>query len=118
MTTEALSTTEALLPEQFADLEPFARVWVLPTCEERYQRRLNSSMEDMQAFYEAMLPRGDEAFAYIDRFDFVDLPEKAVHLMWLLCSLSAVSFATDVFRQPRVIDSAGAELPLVVEPVP
>jgi hypothetical protein len=108
----------SLLPEEFADLEPFARVWVLPTANERYRRRLQSSMEDMRAFYDAMLPRGDAAFEYIDRFDFEDLPEKAVNLMWLLCSLSAVSFAVDVFKQPAVIDAAGADLAIVLEPTP
>jgi hypothetical protein len=110
--------TPALLPEQFADLESFARVWVLATANERSQRRQDSSMDEMTAFYDAVLPRGDEIFEYIDRFDYQDLPEPAVHLLWLLCSLSMVSFAVDVFRQPTVPDSAGAILPFVLQPVP
>lgn len=108
--------SESLLPGEFADLEPFAKTWCLPTAEERYQRRLASSMEEMQAFYDATLPRGEAIFDYIDQFDYEALPEKAINLMRLLCSLSAVSFAVDVFRQPEVIDSAGAELPIVLEP--
>jgi hypothetical protein len=115
---EAVMTSVRLLPEQFADLEPFAQTWVLPTANERCQRRLESSMEEMQAFYKATLPRGDEMFDYLDQFDFEDLPEPAVHLMWLLCSLSAVSFSVDVFKQPGVPDSAGATLPIVLEPEP
>jgi hypothetical protein len=113
-----MSTDGALLPEQFADLEPFARDWVRPTINERYQRRLDSTMEEMQAFYDAVLPRGDEIFAYLDQFDYDDLPEPAVNLLWLLCSLSSASFAVDVFKQPEVIDSAGAFLPVVLEPSP
>jgi hypothetical protein len=111
-------TTDALLPEQFADLERFAQVWVLPTASERYDRRLQSTMPEMEEFYNAVLPRGDEIFEYIDQYDFNDLPEPAVHLLWLLCSLSAVSFAVDVFKQPWIPDSAGATLPIVLEPTP
>jgi len=111
-------TTEALLPTQFADLEPFAQIWVLPTANERCQRRLDGSMAEMQAFYEATLPRGDEIFTYLDQFDYEEMPETAVHLLWLLCSLSAVSFSVDVFKQPGVPDSAGAVLPIIIEPVP
>jgi hypothetical protein len=111
-------TAESLLPAPFADLEPFAKTWVLPTANERCQRRMDSSMAEMQAFYDAVLPRGDEIFDYLDQFDFTDLPETAVHLLWLLCSLSVVSFAVDVFKQPLVPDAGEAVLPFVLEPSP
>jgi hypothetical protein len=111
-------TTDALLPEQFAALEGFARIWVLPTANERCERRSESSLEDMQAFYDAVLPRGDEIFEYLDQFDFEELPEPATHLLWLLCSLSVVSFAVDVFKQPMVPDAGEATLPFVLEPSP
>jgi hypothetical protein len=111
-------TTETLLPEQFADLEPFAQIWVFPTADERYQRRLDGTMDEMKEFYDAALPRGDEIFEYIDQFDFDDLPEPAVNLLWLLCALSVVSFAVDVFKQPRIPDSGDAMLPLILEPSP
>jgi hypothetical protein len=112
------TTTETLMPEEFAELEPFARVWVLPTTDERCNKRLESSMQEMQAFYDATLPRGDEMFAYIDQFDFDDLPEKAVNVLWLLCSLAVVGFAVDVFKQPKIPDSGDAVLPFIVEPAP
>lgn len=107
-----------LLPDAFADLEPFAHDWVLPTMEQRYQRRLRSTMEEMQAFYDAVLARGDAIFAHLDGFTYPDLPERETNLLWLLCSLAAVGFAVDVFKQPEVIDAAGATLPVVVEPTP
>jgi hypothetical protein len=109
---------ESLLPEQFADLEPFARVWVLPTGNERCQRRMESSIGEMEAFYDAVVARGDEIFAYLDQFPLDDMPEEALHLLWLMCSLSVVSFAVDVFKQPWVPDSGDAVLPIVVEPTP
>ena len=53
----------ALLPTPFADLEPFAAVWCLPTEGERYDRRLASTMDELQAFYDACFPRVEEAIA-------------------------------------------------------
>lgn len=111
-------STEPLLPAQFSDLEAYARVWVLPTANERYNRRLESTMDEMQSFYDAMLSRGDEAFEYLDTFDYEDLSPTAINLLWLLCSLSTVSFAVDVWKQPEIQDSAGCTLPIVLEPVP
>ena len=109
-------TTKTLLPDQFAELEHFARKWVKPSANDRYQERLDSTMEEMQAFYDATLPRGDELFAYIDQFPYDDLPEQAVNAIWLLCALSVVSFACDVFMQPMIPDADGAFLPFTVEP--
>jgi hypothetical protein len=112
-------TSETLLPEEFADLEPFAQRWALPTATERYQRRVDSTMPELQAFYDAMVPRGDQAFAYLDQFPLDDMPDQALHLLWLLLSLSAVSFAVDCFKQVRVPDSGDVtNMPWTVEPVP
>ena len=57
----------ALLPPEFADLEPFAAEWsVLPTLEDRLQKRLVSPMPELQAFYDAVYPRAEAAMTYLD----------------------------------------------------
>ncbi len=94
-------TTEALLPPEFADLEPFAADWVLPTLEERLQRRLVTPMVELHAFYDAVFPRAEAAMTYLDQFDVNDVPETARNLMVLLYSLSVVSVATEVFSSQR-----------------
>ena len=38
--------TDALLPSEFSDLEPFAAKWSLATEQERYMERLSSSMDE------------------------------------------------------------------------
>ncbi len=45
----------ATLPPAFADLEPYA-AWSLPTERERFAKRLASSMEELESFYDAALP--------------------------------------------------------------
>jgi hypothetical protein len=110
--------TDTLLPSGFSDLEPFARVWCLPTERERFARRLASSMDDMQAFYDACFPRAEEAIAYCDQFPLREIPDDAQRLLQLLYSLVMVSFPVEVWRQPHVPDSGAAYLDLVIEPVP
>jgi hypothetical protein len=108
----------ALLPSEFADLEPYAATWCLVTEAERYGKRLASSMPEMQAFYDAIALRGEAAIAYCDRFPLDDLPADASNLLHLLYSMITVSFAVEAWRQPRIPDSGAAVLDCLVEPVP
>jgi hypothetical protein len=105
----------AMLPTEFADLEPYAD-WCLEFERDRYAKRLSSSMDEMQAFYDAAFPRLEEAMAQIDRAGLDDLPEPERHLLWLCYSLVNVSFPIEVWRQPFVPDSGAATMDVVVEP--
>ena len=104
-----------ILPAEFADLEPFA-AWSLETEAERYAKRLASTMDELQALYDAAFPRLEAATAYLDGFDLAALPEDATRLLWLLYSLVNVSFPVEVWRQPRVPDSGQANMDVAVEP--
>ena len=107
----------AMLPPEFVDLEPFSQ-WCLPTEAQRYQKRLTSSMADMQAFYDAIIARAEDALAYCDKFSLDDLPEDVTNLMHLLYSMIMVSFPVECWKQPRVPDSGATTLDCVSEPVP
>ena len=107
----------AMLPTEFADLEQFAD-WCLPSEPERYAKRLASSMAEMQAFYDAITDRAEEALSYCDKFPLDDMPDDAQHLLHLLYSLVMVSFPVEAWRQPRIPDSGAAYLDLVIEPIP
>jgi len=108
----------ALLPEQFSELEPFASKWCLATEHERFAMRMASSMDDIQAFYDAFFPRAEEAIAYCDQFPLDELPEDAERLLQLLYSLVMASFPVEAWRQPSIPDSGAAYLDLLIEPVP
>lgn len=102
------------LPSEFSDLERFSD-WCLATEPERYAKRLASTMEEMQAFYDAAFPRMDDVIAYCDKFPLDDLPEDARTLMHLMQSL--VSFPVEAWKQARVPDSGAAWVELIKEPV-
>jgi hypothetical protein len=110
--------TGALLPSEFSDLEPFAAKWSLATEQERYTERLSSSMEEMQALYDAVTVRAEEAMAYCDKFPLDDMPADALDLLRLLYSMVMVSFPVEVWGQPRIPDTGAAYLDLLVEPIP
>ena len=104
-----------ILPDKFAELEAFAD-WSLETEAERYAKRLASSMDELQAFYDAAFPRLEDAMGYLDALDLNALPEDATRLLWLMYSLINASFPVEVWRQARVPDSGAASMDVVVEP--
>jgi len=103
------------LPPEFADLDQFTS-WSLETEAERYAKRLSSTMDELQAFYDNAFPRLEDAMVYLDQFDLEALPEDAKRLLWLCYSLINASFPVEVWRQPRVPDSGAASMDVVIEP--
>lgn len=104
------------LPTEFADLTPYLG-WALPTEPERYARRLASTMDEMQAFYDAAFPRLEDVLAHCGDKPLDELPDDARTLLHLMQSLVMVSFPVEVWKQPRVPDSGAAYLDIVREPL-
>jgi hypothetical protein len=110
--------SEALLPTAFSDLEPWVADWCLDSEPERYAKRLSSTMDEIQAFYDAVFPRAPAAIAYLDGFPLDELPDDAFRLLKLLYSLILMSFAVEIWRQPYIPDTGTARFELKIEPIP
>ena len=108
----------AVLPTEFAELEPFAEKWSLATEHERWEERVSSSIEEMQAFYDAIFPRVSEAIAYCDTFPLDDMPDDAVALLRMIYSFIIVSFPVELWRQPYPPDTRGTAFVRLSEPLP
>jgi len=104
-----------IFPTDFADLEPFSD-WSLERESERYAKRLASTMDQLQAFYDTAFPRLEDALTYLDDFELNALPDEATRLLWLCYSLVNASFPVEVWRQARVPDSGAASFDMTVEP--
>ncbi len=109
-----MTTTTTVLPGDFSDLEPFAG-WALATEPQRWDKRMSSTMDQMQDFYDTAMARLEDGMAYIDRFDLTDLPDDAQHLLWLFCSLVTVSFPIEAWRQPNVPDAGASTIDCISE---
>jgi hypothetical protein len=108
----------ARLPDDFADLEPFAATWCLATEAERWERRMSSTMAELTELYDAAFPRLEAAIEHCDRHPLDNLPADVEHLLQLVHSVVMVSMAVEIFAQPKTVDSAGAVLHRVKEPLP
>lgn len=99
-----------VLPDSFKDLQLLADEWALPTEQERNRKRISSSMEEIQAFYMALIPRAADALEYLEPFPCSNiaateggLPGAERKLLELLLALAEVAPAVEVFGQPTVI---------------
>lgn len=104
-----------ILPAEFADLEPYAD-WALQGEKARYAKRVASTMEELQEFYDAVFPRLESATDYLKKVQLDGISEEDTRLLWLFCSLVTVSFPVEVWRQPRVPDAGPSAIDAVVEP--
>jgi hypothetical protein len=93
--------TQLPLPAGFSDFERFAD-WMLPTSVERNRKRLASSMDEINALYNALLPRLEEILAYLDQFSLEEMPQDAQRLLFLTLALAEVSIAVELFHEPKV----------------
>ena len=107
-----------LLPPEFSDLEPFVRDWCFDGEPQRYAKRLASTMAEIQEFYDALMPRTEDAIRYLETFPLDELPEDASRLLKLLYSLIVMSFPVEIWRQPRIPDTNLAQFELKLEPHP
>jgi hypothetical protein len=105
------------LPAAFAELEPFAD-WALPSEADRYAKRLQSSMDELQTFYDAAFPRLEDGAEYLKGVALDGISDEDRSLLHLFEALVTVSFPVEVWRQPRVPDSGASSIDVVVEPVP
>ncbi len=91
-----------LLPEQFAELEPYID-WALDTQTKRLYRRLEQPMAQLQQFYDAITPQMPAILEYLDQFALGELPEHAQRLLELTLSLAQIAPAIEMFFQPAVV---------------
>lgn len=90
------------LPHAFADLQSHADRFALPTEGERHAQRLKGPFSELQALYDAVLPRLDAIQSYLKTQPWPDLPEREQHLLNLALALMEVSLAVESHRQPTV----------------
>ena len=65
-------------------------------------------MEEIQTFYDALLPRMEAVIDYLNQFPLETLPADAQRLMYLTLSLAEVAPAVELFKQPSVTDGYDA----------
>ena len=101
------NTVEIRLPAEFSELDEYVEQWCNEGMAAQYSARLNSSIPEMQPFYEAVKARVDDIKAYLDQIAFEDYSDADAALGRLLIGWVPVAEAIEVFKQTRVPDSKG-----------
>ena len=81
---------QGFFPAEFADLEKH-RAWSLPLETERVAKRWASSEEELRALYDALMPRMDDVFGYLNRFPLDAMPDDAGRLFDLAKSVMEIA---------------------------
>jgi hypothetical protein len=95
---------EAMLPEAFADLAPWLD-WALEPERARTAKKVASSMEEINAFYDAAMPRLDEIVAYLEGVAGDAMPAPAHRLYLLTLSLVEVANLVEIYKRREVIEA-------------
>lgn len=107
-----------LLPPGFEAAEPFAAQWVLPDAAARMAKRQASRIEDLRQFYDAMLPLGEAALAYLRGFELGSVPDDVERLLKLMLALAEVAPAVEWYNDPRVYDGFPVERIRYIRQIP
>ena len=93
------------LPEQFAELERFLPAWA-PTNEmDLVHKRIRSSVEEKQDFYDTVLPRIEEMLEYLGEFSLDDVPEDVANLIRLGQMFMDAAFPIENYGLPEHPDA-------------
>jgi hypothetical protein len=65
-------------------------------------------MKEIQAFYDAILPRMDAIVEYLNQFPLDNLPERARPLSYLGYAFMDIAAAVELYGQPSVPDGFDA----------
>lgn len=92
------------LPSGFEDLEPLVAKWSKPTERKRNLARIESTIEELDDFYQKVFPRIEEVLGFLNQRDLHDFNAQEKNLMFLALSLAEVAPSIELFRSPEVPD--------------
>lgn len=102
------STERVALPAQFAELEVFAE-WIIPDERGRHLKRVASGLESTRRFYDAMLPRMEEAMGLLKQYSVDSTPPPEVRSLYFL-ALSFIEVSHPIELRWSGTTNAGAFL--------
>lgn len=87
------------LPVDFRDLEAYSE-WAIEHRADRFKKRVASTMAEITAFYNAMVPRLDKVVAYLNSKPLANLDPADKRLLAMAQSLVEVSRCVELWQAP------------------
>ena len=94
--------TTPTLPTAFAALQSYVAAWALPDEDARFRKRLHAPMDDLRAFYEAILPHMDAIMQHLQGCPAQNLQPADDALLKLALSYTEISRVFEVWQQQDV----------------
>jgi hypothetical protein len=94
------------LPSEFADLTPFTVRWGLSSQEERHLALIDSTLDELRPFYEALMVRMDAIINYLNGFDLKTMPQEAQNLFDLALTWAETAHPIDLKWKSTDIDDS------------
>lgn len=89
------------LPAGFEDLERFVDHWGRDTTQERLTARCSVEMPEIEEFYDAMVPRAEDALQHLEKFPMEELEAPERRLLSLVLALAQAHIAVEIHGQAR-----------------
>lgn len=88
------------LPPEFRNLENCVSAWALPEYNARWQKRLGSSYQELQAFYDRLQPQMPAIIEFLNERPLKTLTPEEQSLLHLAEAFMEVSIAVEYFHAP------------------
>lgn len=88
----------ATVDDYLKELEPWVETWGVMTQAEREVTRRNATSADLQAFYDALVPRMEGIIDVLNRYPIDALPENARTLLNLTLSLAEIAPHVEFYK--------------------
>ena len=89
----------------FSNLDQYVASWGLPTVEERIVKRTTSTLEEMQKFYDAMVPGLEKIVNFLNQFPVEEIPAEYLPLKYTVLSMLQVDRPVNKWKK-AVLDDA------------
>ena len=87
------------LPAAFQDLAPYSG-WALKSVQERVEKRVATPFEELQSYYDLMLPRMKAVVEHLNSFSLKEMPEAEKNLFRMAASFIEASVAVELLGAP------------------
>lgn len=92
--------SEVTARPDISDIEVEINLWALPTTEDRLVKRMNSTMDEINSFHYAMLPKLPAIIEYLNQFKLADLAGDDLKLSRAALAMCEVDNAVYKWKTP------------------
>jgi len=101
--------SDSLLPGAFAHLEPFATEWAIGDEPSRNAKRLASTMKELRAYYNALLPEMEAMIDHLKPLPLGNMADPDQRLLNMAMSFMEVAPSIEIYFAVDVPDGFEAE---------